>query len=118
MSHYLSAARAHIENVKCLGRDPHWACWDCYATTDPYMVRDEVWLRAFSEYTELRLHLKPVLTCKTNKRDDDGEMRLVLCFNCLEYRLKRKLNIYDLTDTPINRTLRRGAEMALEGLNR
>jgi hypothetical protein len=80
------------------------------------MVRDEVWLRAFAEYPELRLHLKPVLTCKTNLRDDGGEMRLVLCFDCLEHRLERKLRIDDLTDAPINRLLKKGAAMALEGL--
>ena len=112
MSHTLAAAKEHINNVD----DPFWACWDCKGWSHAYMVHDEIWLKAWPDYPTMRLFLKSVLCTKSHGREAGGEMRLVLCFECLEKRLGRKLRIVDLTDYPINNLLKKGAAMALEGL--
>jgi hypothetical protein len=59
------------------------------------MVRDSVWLTAWPDY----LKLKDLL-----KADHPGEnAHLLLCFPCLEARLRRKLTIDDFDlNIPIN----------------
>ena len=111
MNTHLERALLHLTNVN----DPHWDCWDCKQRTDPYMVQDDVWLEAWPDYMVWREHLTSLLRTKDKP---NNPLRLVLCFDCLERRLGRKLVIYDLTSAPINRLLKKGAEMGLAELQK
>lgn len=80
------AARKSVRKRQAQG-----ACYDCKGESERYMVHRHVWLKAFPDYRKKR-QKKPIY----------------LCFNCVEKRLSRKLNLEDFTDFPINEGLRFG----------
>jgi len=72
-------------------------CRDCNRLADHYMVHDDVWHQAFPDATILR------------------QATGVLCFECLEVRLGRKLRLKDFQHkNPMNRSIFLGAQMAAE----
>jgi hypothetical protein len=89
------------------------------------MVHKHVWDAAWPEYAQLRSvltketrrRIDPKGTlATTNPREFKRRMReehacLLLCFNCLEIRLGRRLMIEDFTPAPVNRAVRLGYAM-------
>ena len=81
-------------------------CYDCRHQSPMYMVRNPVWTAAWPEYRKLRSGLKA--------EHPDKEVHLLLCFPCLEYRLKRKLTIDDFDlNIAINHGILKGFEIGL-----
>jgi hypothetical protein len=90
------------------------------------MVHKHVWDEAWPEYAQLRSTLvkeakKRVDPNGTLAATDRAEFKrrmreekvsLLLCFNCLEIRLGRRLMVDDFTPAPINRPIQLGYAMA------
>ena len=68
-------------------------CYDCYSLHGSYMVKPEVWHRAWPESAALRVRLQALFPARVH---------LDLCLNCLVLRLGRDLTLNDFTDAPIN----------------
>lgn len=86
---------------------PRWGeCYDCRRQSPMYMVRNPVWAAAWPEYRRLRAYLKV--------EHPDENVYLLLCFPCLEARLKRKLTIDDFDlNIAINHGILLGFEIGL-----
>lgn len=63
-------------------------CHDCRTPVWSYMLRDDVWLEAWPGYRLLKLA--------------NPSIKYLLCLDCVEERLYRRLTIGDFVDTPIN----------------
>ena len=85
----------------------YFKCHDCKGYPDEYMVKSHTWHEAWPSYTQekrqlLRLHPPP----------HQYRAFLLLCFSCLEKRLKRPLMSSDFDlDLPCNAAVRLGFYM-------
>ena len=68
-----------------------YKCVDCDKHMSPYMVKNEVWHKAWSTY---RAYLDSI-KCPGLRHGN-------LCIKCLAKRLRRPLTIDDFTDVPSN----------------
>lgn len=81
-------------------------CFDCRGASASYMVRNEVWLKAWPDYENVKRNLKMVFS-------GTPFTHLELCISCLEKRLGRNLNADDFDlNLPINHGIALGLRMA------
>ena len=75
-------------------------CNDCGSYVNTYMVKNEIWDKAWPDWRAIRA----VLATKHNDTKQKNTICLNLCLPCLSHRLGRKLNINDFDwSIPINR---------------
>lgn len=84
----------HIEN-----RADVFRCFDCHNHSCNYMVVAGVWNEA---WPNCRLH-KRILMSMARERYIEHKPACILCLECLQLRLGRKLRIGDFSDAPINK---------------
>lgn len=101
-----------------------YGCLGCGQLADMYKVKEEIWHQAIpleeersikaGAAFELWLHRCPNGLSTEEERTLRRNLRphIVLCFNCLERRLGRRLTLDDFTEDNINRPILLGYALA------
>lgn len=90
------------------------ACRDCSRFVPSYMVRDAVWFAAWPTYREDKI----AANRQYKGTAEAWKAWLLLCLQCLEKRLGRRLILKDFESLPVNDIVFFAYEMALRGPNR
>lgn len=87
-----------------------FACFDCLGPASAFMVHDSVWDAAWPNSKPQRR----VMRRQAEERGLTKQARQLLCFDCFEKRLGRRLTIEDFTKVSLNDGVRIGYRMGSE----